>query len=260
MKITNFSLASVLALLIMVVGTASFAKSLHPTRDHRGNVVTDSRGNCVRTEWVAHQCCDPCGYEDASISATPIEPPFEPIPKYLTREKAVTYVDLVRQSIYFKIDKDNIDTDDRERMNAVIKEIQNSDGVRAVRLVGYADRYASDDYNVDLSRRRAQNSLNYFDKKGFFKDDNVKFGFFGESRPVTNCSKSLPRKEQVACLQADRRVDIEVELYRNKIDVVKELVYLDENGQVISREQVSTTDSFQYTPPEGVVFEEMQAN
>jgi outer membrane protein OmpA-like peptidoglycan-associated protein len=258
MNIRKISAILIVLTLGVLFANEVYARSIEPAIDERGKFITDSKGNCVRTKWIADQCCDPCGFLEPQVNATPVEPPKDPKPKVLMRETMVTYVDLIRQSVYFKIDKDNIDAEDRGRMNEVIREIQNSDGVKTARLVGYADRFASDEYNIDLSRRRAQNVLGYFNSQGYFtNDDKIRFGYFGERRPVTECPTNLPIPEQVACLQADRRVDIEVELYRKKLDVIKEVVYEDEYGN-ISREMISELDSFEYVPPAGIEFEEIE--
>lgn len=177
--------------------------------------------------------------------------------KYLINERMVTYVDLIRQSIYFVIDKDNIDAEDRQRMDEVINEIKNSDGVRAVRLVGYADRFNTNDYNIKLSKRRATNGLNYFKSKGYFVKDDVKFGFFGEERPVTNCPLNASVPEQVKCLQADRRVDIEVEVYRRKVDRVQDTVIYDRQGNVIKTIPAPMQEPA-YQGPEGVTYEQLK--
>jgi hypothetical protein len=91
-------------------------------------------------------------------------------------------------------------------------------------MVGYADRFASNKYNTALSKRRATHVLENFRKKGMFGNITVGFGFFGEEKPVTNCPLNVAVAAQVACLQADRRVDIEVEVLRERVDIVKETV------------------------------------
>lgn len=252
-KLSIFSLVLVSATFF---ANSALAKSIYPATTKSGSIIVDKNGNCVRTAWVADQCCDPCGFDLPQVAPPP---PAEPVAKYIMKEKVVTYVDLIRQSIYFKIDKHNIDADDRARMNEVINEIQKSDGIKAVRLVGYADRYASDDYNVKLSRNRAKNALSYFQSNGYFVNDQVDFAFMGENRPVTSCPTTLPRNQQVACLQADRRVDIEVEVYNNRIDTVKELVYVDPQGNIIAVDEDNSLKGYKYEAPEGVKFEDLNA-
>jgi len=211
----KFSKLVFLTVSLLFVSSAVEARTVYPLLDKRGNPVQDHRGNCARTKWLADQCCDPCGHPLPEQPAAPV---------IVEREKRIQYVDLIRQSIYFLIDKDNIDAVDEQRMNDVINEINNSIAIRDVKLVGYADRFATNKYNIDLSKRRANNALSYFRNKGYFNNIQVGFGFFGEEKPVTNCPLNASVKEQVDCLQADRRVDIEVEVLRERIETYKETI------------------------------------
>ncbi len=202
--------------IITLSGTVS-ARTVTPVLDKNGNAVIDQRGNCARSKWLSDQCCDMCGFDAP-----------EPLPEtaIIQKQKKTTYVDLVRQSIYFEIDKDNIDQSDEQRIQDVINEISKSAAIRDVKMVGYADRIATNKYNMDLSKRRASNVLNYFRNRNFLNNVTVGFGFFGEERPVTQCPMNVPLANQISCLQADRRVDIEVELLRERIETYQEKVTL----------------------------------
>ncbi len=210
----KFSKLVFLSLSMLFVASAADARTVNALMDKRGNPVQDARGNCARTKWLADQCCDPCGFPT----------PPAPAPMVVEKQRTIQYIDLIRQSIYFIIDKDNIDAVDEQRMNDVINEINKSVAIRDVKLVGYADRFATNDYNIDLSKRRATHALDYFRGKGYFNNIQVGFGFFGEEKPVTNCPLNIPVLEQVACLQADRRVDIEVEVLRERTETYTETV------------------------------------
>jgi len=63
----------------------------------------------------------------------------------------------------------------------------------------------------------------------------------------------------IACLQADRRVDIEVEVYNNRVDTVRELVFVDAQGN-ISRVEDNSLKGYQYEAPEGVIFEDLNSS
>jgi OOP family OmpA-OmpF porin len=87
--------------------------------------------------------------------------------------------------------------------------------VDRVVIVGHADRIGSEQYNKELSERRAQAVKGYLAQKGA-SAQRVQAEGKGESAPVTGneCSKMGPErgsnKKLVACLQPDRRVEIEV--------------------------------------------------
>lgn len=216
MKFNKLLLAAIVTFSSLSLPNSAQSESLFPALSKVGTVVKDARGNCVRTKWTSSQCCDPCGFAGKAAPA--------PEPMVVDREKIITYVDLVRQSIYFNIDKDNIDMVDDNRINDVIAEIKKSKSVRDAKIVGYADRFADKKYNLDLSKRRAANVLNNFRDKGILNDVTVGFGFFGKEKPVTDCPTNVKIAEQVACLQADRRVDIELELVRERIEKISEVV------------------------------------
>lgn len=245
-----------LALLISLVSQSAFAEVIEMTRDERGGIVVDKNGNCVRTKWIADQCCDPCGYKDVKRVN---EPAPAPEPEMLVHEKLVKYNDVLKQSVYFDNDMFNIDADDEDRMNQVIDEVNKAKGVTAVRLVGYADRHATDAHNIKLSRKRALNVLNYFNSKGYFTSGDVQYGFYGERRPVTHCPTNRPKAEQIACLQADRRVDIEVDLIRERIETVREEVYKDAQGNIISSTNSDYVVPSNYQVDPSIKFEDVES-
>lgn len=216
MKFSKLSVLFIIFILIISGGRVTFAKTVTPILDKNHKPVQDFRGNCARTKWLADQCCDICGFPK----------PEQPLalPQIVEKQKKIQYIDLIRQSIYFDIDKDNIDAVDEQRMRDVMNEINKSAAIRNVKMVGYADRFASRKYNKDLSKRRAAHVLEYFRNNNYFNNLPVGFGFFGKDRPVTNCPKNVPIAEQIICLQADRRVDIEVEVLRERVEVIKETV------------------------------------
>jgi OOP family OmpA-OmpF porin len=82
-----------------------------------------------------------------------------------------------------------------------------------ISVEGHTDRLGTADYNQSLSLRRAEAVKAYLVGTGDFAADKVNVVGKGESSPVTqaaDCKGSRPTAQLVACLQPDRRVDIEV--------------------------------------------------
>ena len=80
-----------------------------------------------------------------------------------------------------------------------------------IRLVGHADRLGSDAYNQILSEERAEAVKDYLVSKGI-DPNHVRAEGKGDTQPVTKagaCDRGRSAKV-IACLQPDRRVDIEV--------------------------------------------------
>jgi OmpA-OmpF porin, OOP family len=82
---------------------------------------------------------------------------------------------------------------------------------QSVRAIGYADRMGSEAYNQILSEERADAVKSYLVKKGV-SADRVRTSAWGETRPSTAAAecKDANTPKNVACMQPDRRVFIEI--------------------------------------------------
>jgi OOP family OmpA-OmpF porin len=77
--------------------------------------------------------------------------------------------------------------------------------------VGHADRFGTEHYNQVLSERRVASVKAYLVAKGI-EPNRIKTEGRGEMQPMTKAGDCLGAKSAkvIACLQPDRRVDIEV--------------------------------------------------
>lgn len=80
-----------------------------------------------------------------------------------------------------------------------------------ITVVGHADRFGSDNYNQRLSERRAAAVKQYLLSKGI-DSNRIQTEGRGETQPVTKSGDCRGAKSAkvIACLQPDRRVEIEV--------------------------------------------------
>lgn len=81
----------------------------------------------------------------------------------------------------------------------------------AVNVAGYTDRIGKDAPNLKLSQARAETVANYLVSKGVNPATVTAVGY-GKASPVTgnSCDAVKGRKQLIACLAPDRRVEIEV--------------------------------------------------
>lgn len=82
-----------------------------------------------------------------------------------------------------------------------------------ISVEGHTDRLGSPAYNQQLSMRSAQAVKTYLVNSGGIDVNKVQAIGQGESAPMTrpgDCKDGTPRTELIACLRADRRVDVEV--------------------------------------------------
>jgi OmpA-OmpF porin, OOP family len=97
-----------------------------------------------------------------------------------------------------------------QRLAAVAERLKTYKSIDSLTIVGHTDRLGSDDYNTKLSQRRADTVKAYFEKLGV-KAVNLNARGVGKRDPiVVGCSDKLAKQALAACLQADRRVSIEV--------------------------------------------------
>jgi OmpA-OmpF porin, OOP family len=83
----------------------------------------------------------------------------------------------------------------------------------AIRVTGHTDRLGSSAYNEALSERRAKAVSDYLVDAGGIARAKVTASGAGETGPVTkagDCRGASPTPALIACLQPDRRVEIEV--------------------------------------------------
>src|SRR5271154_923291 len=177
---------SVLAALSVMLAPAAFAADMHDVvTDARGNVVTSSDGNCVRTQWEGKT--DECNGHHA-----------HGILSRLTKEQ---------RTVYFDFNKSTLNAHEKKKLDEVSKMIVDSKEVESVDIVGYTDEIGKSSYNKKLSSRRAETVKAYLAAKGL-KTRHVRVEGLGATNSVTHCDSKLPRKELISCLAPDRRVEI----------------------------------------------------
>jgi OmpA-OmpF porin, OOP family len=83
----------------------------------------------------------------------------------------------------------------------------------AVQVTGHTDRIGSHAYNLKLSSRRADAVSAYLVQSGGVPSGKIAAKGVDGADPVTkpgDCKGSKPSKALIACLQPDRRVEVEV--------------------------------------------------
>jgi len=104
------------------------------------------------------------------------------------------------QPIYFDYDKAQIRPSDLPFLNSIIEVVEGHSDLR-IKVVGNTDSDGSDNYNDDLSERRAEAIIAFFVEKGL-KRDRIEIQFNGEKKPVDSNKTSEGR-------QKNRRVEFE---------------------------------------------------
>lgn len=185
--------------------------------DGRGVVARSGTGLCWRTGYwtpaLAEQVKDTngkplaCSCDPEVIAKEKCEPPkpmAKPAPQPVSNKVKLSADTL------FDFDKATLRPEGKRKLDELAAQIKNIN-VEVILAVGHADRIGSDAYNQKLSERRAEAVKKYLVSQGVPMNRIYTEGK-GEKMPVTGnkCDKIKERKALIACLQPDRRVEVEV--------------------------------------------------
>lgn len=170
-----------------------------------GSIVTSGSGLCWHTsDWTparAVQQCDPSFIPPPVMAqAAPMPPPAPPMSRQVS----------FSGDALFAFDKARLTSESTEMLDSLAAQIGQVryDGIL---ITGHSDRFGSPRYNQELSQRRAQAVKAYLVGKNIPANSMTAEGK-GETQPATqpgDCPGAKSAKV-IACLQPDRRVEIEV--------------------------------------------------
>ena len=117
---------------------------------------------------------------------------------YYVREAEMR--DFEFKPVLFDHDKDELKEEFKPYLERMVQIVESHSDLR-IKIIGHTDSNGTDEYNVDLSKRRANNIKAYIVSLGL-KEDRVVIEFRGESDPTA--SNATPQGKQL-----NRRVDFE---------------------------------------------------
>ena len=151
------------------------------------------------TPATANAKCD-----GALVAQAPTPPaPVAPVAPVIQSQK-VTY----QADALFDFDKAILKPAGKAKLDDLASKIGDLN-LEVVVATGYTDRIGSDKYNDRLSLRRAQAVKAYLVSKGI-EANRIYTEGKGKRNPVTTGCNQKNRKQLIACLAPDRRVEVEV--------------------------------------------------
>jgi OmpA-OmpF porin, OOP family len=148
---------------------------------------------------------EPVAAAPAPKVATAMPPPPPPPPP------APMKVSFAADSL-FDFDKDIIKPEGKAAIDTFVRDLR---GVKfdVITVTGHTDRIGSDEYNMKLSTRRAEAVKSYLIESGGIPSGKIAASGKDGANPVTKpgeCKGAKKTAKLIACLQPDRRVDVEV--------------------------------------------------
>ena len=144
------------------------------------------------------------------VSACDPQSPAKEGPKVTTTPQPTTY----RAQVRFEFESAELGSDGRKLLDELARQLLAAD-LEKLTATAHADRIGTVSYNEDLAERRAEAIRDYLLEKGV-PEEVMHIQSRGAHQPVTNgrCEGMGAENKQntklVACLQPDRRAEIEV--------------------------------------------------
>lgn len=138
----------------------------------------------------------------APVAQPAIVPPPPPRPMRMT----------LSADTLFDFDKAGIKPAGKQALDKFAADLRGT-SFDIITVTGHTDRLGSDLYNMNLSTRRAEAVKIYLVEPAGIPPNKITTRGAGESQPVTKpgeCKGQTPGKALIACLQPDRRVEVEV--------------------------------------------------
>ncbi|MBL0342364.1 MAG: OmpA family protein [Bacteroidetes bacterium] len=113
--------------------------------------------------------------------------------------------------IFYDLDKATLRPESKKELDGLIKVLDENPTI-TIRIESHTDTRATNEYNVDLSKRRAKSVVDYLIKNNVDKDRLTSEGF-GETKPVVSdeeIAKMATNEEKEAGHQKNRRTEFNV--------------------------------------------------
>lgn len=173
-------------------------------------VVTSGTGLCWQTsDWSAANGLDACG-RPIQVVAAPVPAPKEIVVAAIAPVAPLPQKISFSGDAMFAFDQSVLKPEGKTMLDGLVQQL---DGATfdTISATGHTDHYGSSSYNQKLSERRAQAVKDYLISKNV-QANRIDAAGKGEMEPVTaaNGCQGAKSTAVIACLQPDRRVDVEL--------------------------------------------------
>jgi len=147
----------------------------------------------LKQDGIYHFVCSKAGYLNNGVDY---------IPKAILKNDTVVVVldkifpekEIVLEDIYYDYDKANLRDDAIPRLENLLKILNDNESIK-IQLSSHTDCRGEDDYNADLSQRRAQSVVDYLIESGISSEVLVAKGY-GETVPAAECDCTACSEEE----------------------------------------------------------------
>ena len=220
-------LSVLIALILGIITVSVNAQSTRNEKEHIEVDIHDSSGKIVRSGsgecWHTHLGqakegeCNSMPIANTVAPApidkpTPIAPPIPIEEPVAVRELPIVSTKKITldASEFFDFGEPILRPSARAELDDFVEKLKDTNP-QTITVIGHADRFGSANYNQILSEQRAATVKAYLVRKGISPEIVLAEGK-GDTQPVTKKDQCPSDKspQAIACLQPDRRVEVEV--------------------------------------------------
>ena len=186
----------------------------HDPEDRDGFEDEDGCPEWDNDQDTVHDACDRCPTEKETLNGVDDHDGCA--------DKALAQIDVEKQEIvildkvYFDLDKATIKKASHDVLDAVVQVMSQFPAIESIEIQGHTDSRAPDDYNLDLSQRRAEAVLTYLVEHGIEAGRLAAKGY-GETTPI------VPNAEAEDDHAMNRRVQFKILKTSAGAPIVKEV-------------------------------------
>ena len=189
--------------LVAVIWTLLAVSHVHAAEGYwnaKGDSVWRSgSGECIHTGyWSLDMAIVGCDGKVAEAAPAPAPAPA-----------AVGSADA---TVNFGFDRADLDPAATAALDKLVSQGKSGGGIQSVKVTGHADRIGTEEYNLDLSLRRASAVGDYLSQNAGIDPQAIELAGKGESQPVVSCD-GVRGAALIECLAPNRRVEVELDLF-----------------------------------------------
>jgi outer membrane protein OmpA-like peptidoglycan-associated protein len=159
---------------------------------------------------AAERCAPPVAAAPAAVAvAAPVVPAPAPAPAAPAPVNEMFALAADALFAFGRGDLAGMQPEGRAKLDAFAQSLKAARGFEALVVVGHTDRIGSEDYNLGLSRQRAETVVSYLAMRGLPRESMRAEGR-GKAVPVVACEGSVANAALQRCLAPNRRVELEV--------------------------------------------------
>lgn len=209
----QMKVSALIAALLVSTGAMAHERPGYTISQESREVVRNNYGECWENNYLDKNTngLAECGHR--AVVAMQEKPQYETVP-----EQSIVPL---KSDFLFSFDKDTLRPEARAELNRLAAQLSDVQ-VQSAHVVGHTDFMGTEQYNQALSERRAIAVANYLVSQGV-PVGKISAAGMGESqaRMTQQClaevsklgkrvSKATKRAKQIACIEPDRRVDVQI--------------------------------------------------